>query len=140
MLATAGLLAGPAPDKATLADLRIAWNAAHRLGMRDKGQAAIAHLGCVKGLETRAGTDALIARAGEPGAVFAKIVKPGQDERFDMPAIGSSTALRAATKGIKAIAIQADGVILLERDRLIDICKNRGISLISYSAAGPDQS
>jgi DUF1009 family protein len=133
MLASEGLLAGPQLDRDTLKSLYIAWKAAFELGLRDKGQAATAYRGHLDGLETRDGTDALIARAQGPGAVLAKIVKRNQDR----PAIGPSTALLAAAKGMRAIAVEADGVLLLERERLMDICQRRGISLLSCPPSGP---
>ncbi|MCP4600585.1 MAG: LpxI family protein [Proteobacteria bacterium] len=130
LLAGPGLLAGPEPDSTELKDIDVARRAAKVLGLRDAGQAAIAFRGKVAGCEDRNGTSALIASAPGPGAVLAKVVKPGQDLRFDLPAIGPSTAILACSVGLRAIAVETGGVLLLERDRLFDICEQKGISLL----------
>ncbi len=130
LLTPKGLVAGPTPKNRTKHDIALAWKAAKRLGLRDLGQAATAYKGKVVGLEGRRGTDALLAAAPGPGAVLAKTVKPFQDRRFDLPAIGPSTILIANAVGLCAIAAEAGGVLLLERNRLIDLCHVHNISLI----------
>jgi DUF1009 family protein len=130
LISRAGLMAGPKPDAASLKDIEIAAKAARDLGIRDVGQSAIAHNGRVVGIEDRRGTDAMLAGAPGPGAVMAKVRKPGQDPRFDMPAIGPSTALAAHKAKLGAIAVEAGGVLLLEREKLFDICDDKRISLV----------
>jgi DUF1009 family protein len=130
LLTPKGLVAGPTPSVHTKTNIAIAWKAAKRLGLRDLGQAATAYDGKVVGLEDRRGTDALLAAAPGPGAVLAKTVKPFQDRRFDLPAIGPSTILIAKAVGLRAIAAEAGGVLLLERDRLISLCQRHNISLV----------
>jgi DUF1009 family protein len=137
-LAGEGHLAGPPIAPSALADLDVAWKAAKALGRRDRGQSATALCKKVTGLETKAGTDVLIASAPGPGAVLAKVVKPGQDLRFDRPAIGPATVARAHGASISAIAIEARGVLLLERDRLLDACERHRITLVGFSASGPN--
>jgi len=129
LLADRGLMAGPEPKPAVWNDICIARQGALEIGSRDRGQAAVAFKGNLVGLEGWKGTDALISRAPGPGAVLAKVVKPGQDLRFDRPAIGPSTALLAAARGMRAIAVESGGVLLLDRDRLMEICRQCDISL-----------
>jgi DUF1009 family protein len=130
LLADNGRLAGPPIDASTSTDIEVAWRAAKAHGSKDRGQAAIALRGEVAGLEGRAGTDALLASAPGPGAVLVKVVKPGQDPRFDMPAIGPATVEHAHRSAVRAIAVEAGGVLLLERDRLLDACNRHDLSLI----------
>jgi DUF1009 family protein len=120
LLADNGRLAGPPIDASTSTDIEVAWRAAKVHGSKDRGQAAIALRGEVAGLEGRAGTDALLV----------KVVKPGQDPRFDMPAIGPATVEHAHRSAVRAIAVEAGGVLLLERDRLLDACNRHDLSLI----------
>ncbi len=138
MLVGPGQHAGPPIGNGLRTTVRLAWNGALALGQKDRGQAAIAFGDRLVGLETRAGTDALIARAPGPGAVLAKIVKPGQDTRFDMPTIGPTTVRLGAAVGLSAIAVEADGVLLLQRDQVIDLCHRHGISLISMTKRACD--
>jgi len=130
LFAPLGAIAGPRLADAARADLDLAWSAALEHGSAGRGQAALAHRGRVVGREDRAGTDALLARAPGPGAVLAKVVKPGQDRRFDMPAIGPSTIIAASLVGVRAIAVEAGGVLLLHRDRVLELCEQRGVSLV----------
>ena len=61
------------------------------LGSFDVGQAAAVRDGVVGAIEAVEGTDAALRRAAAlcgRGLVVAKAAKPGQDLRFDRPAIG----------------------------------------------------
>jgi len=127
-----GLLAGPSIDTAAVADLELAWREARRLGHADRGQAVTVYRGRVVGREGREGTDALLARVPGPGAVLAKTVKPKQDRRFDMPVIGPSTIIVASMVGLRAIAVEQGGVLLLRERRVLDLCEERGVSLVGW--------
>lgn len=52
------------------------------------------------------------------GGVLAKAPKPDQDRRVDMPTIGPDTVRRAAAAGLSGIAIEADGVIVLDAEEV----------------------
>ncbi len=135
LLSPPGRLAGPSPTASTLTDLAVAWTAAKAVGRRDGGQAATARGGRVTGVEGKRGTNDLIARAGK-GAVLAKVVKPGQDRRFDLPAVGPDTARVAHAAGLTAVAVEAGGVLLLERERLVSAFDSYEISLVGYPSPG----
>lgn len=124
-----GHLAGPVAAKSTLRDLALARETAAAWGKKDKGQAAVALDRKVIAREGRKGTDALIDQAGRPGAVLAKMVKPGQDRRFDLPAVGTRTVVHAHRAGITALGVEAGGVLLLDKEAVFSACNTRGISL-----------
>jgi hypothetical protein len=80
----------------------------------------------------------MLARAGglmRPGGggVLVKLVKPRQDRRIDLPAIGPDTVAAAAAIGLVGIAIEARqnaaGTILLERDATIAAADAAGLFL-----------
>lgn len=133
LFAREGLLAGPLPDPGIRGDLEIAWQGAVSLGLRDRGQAAVAHRGRIIGLEDRRGTDALLDRVKRPGAVLAKAVKPNQDPRFDRPAVGPITAEKVGRAGLSAIGLQAGGVLILDPDRFLETCDRHGVSVVGIS-------
>ena len=135
-----GLLAGPPLSSVQNKNLSVARRAAILWGARDRGQAAIARCGRVLGRETVLGTDALIAWRGRPDSVLVKMVKPGQDRRFDLPAVGERTILRAHSKGIVAIGVEAGGVLLLDKARVFEACNLSGISLVGLSPGSPRRS
>jgi DUF1009 family protein len=99
--------------------------AARALGALDLGQTVVVKRGVVLAVEAVEGTDACIARGGAlargspPGPVVVKMVKPCQDRRFDLPAVGPATvaALRAA--GCSALAVEAGQTVLLDLAALV---------------------
>jgi hypothetical protein len=136
LLAGEGLIAGPEPGPATLRDLAVARREALAAGSRDRGQAALAFRGRPAGREGRGGTDALLAAAPGPGAVLVKVCKPGQDLRFDRPAIGPATVLAGRLVGLSAIGVEAGGCFVLEPDRVRALCDAHGISLVGLHPVG----
>jgi UDP-2,3-diacylglucosamine hydrolase len=137
ILATRGLIAGPPPDDDTTCDLRVAQAEARRAGVNGRGQAALAFRGRAAGVEDRSGTDALLARAPGPGAVLAKVAAEGQDERFDLPAIGPSTIRIARAVRLAAIGLEAGRTLILSRPRVVELCDTYGISLVGLTAVSP---
>jgi DUF1009 family protein len=90
LMAPAGALSRRSPSPEELEDINLGVQAAKELGRLDIGQCAVVRRQVVVALETVEGTDATIYRGGElagPGAVVVKMSKPGQDLRFDVPAV-----------------------------------------------------
>ncbi|MGI9389064.1 MAG: LpxI family protein [Boseongicola sp.] len=93
------------------------------LGPLDVGQSCVVHMGQVLALEAGFGTDwmlqTLTMRPDGRGGLLYKAPKPGQDRRIDFPVIGPETVDAAAAAGLSGIAIEAGGVMLLDRDESI---------------------
>jgi DUF1009 family protein len=73
---------------------------------------------------TRAWLETLASRNYEApgaGAILYKAPKPVQERRVDMPTIGPATALRAAQAGLDGIVIASEGVLVVERERIIRV-------------------
>lgn len=139
----AGLTAGPgrlgrhAPDGAARADAALGAALLAALGRFDVGQAAVVAGGRCLGIEAAEGTDALLARVGGLGAtggVLVKMAKPGQDRRFDLPAIGPRTVEGAARARLAGIALEAGAVLILERAATIAAADEAGLFLWSAAA------
>jgi len=125
----------PAPEPTSMLarDLALGLRVARALGALDVGQAAIVKDGTVLAVEAIEGTDEAIRRAhrfGGKGAVVVKAAKPGQDLRFDVPAIGPSTLEVARTCGVQAIGLEAGRTIVLERARTLTLAESCGIAII----------
>lgn len=76
------------------------------------------------------------------GAVLYKAPKPGQELRVDMPLIGLQTVLKAAQAGLSGIVIEAGGVMLLNRDQVLQALRQGNMFLwvcppATQSADGP---
>ncbi|MBM3566550.1 MAG: DUF1009 domain-containing protein, partial [Alphaproteobacteria bacterium] len=97
LLAREGAYGRLAPAPEDKDDIAAAVAAALDLGARDIGQAAVARDGYVVALEHTDGTDAMLARLAAdkppspPKGVLAKVKKPGQESRVDLPTIGPET-------------------------------------------------
>jgi DUF1009 family protein len=133
VLAPEGHLAGPLLDAAQERDVQLGEEVATLLGRADVGQTVVVKNGHVLALEAVEGTDACIRRGAElggPGVVVVKRSKPGQDERFDLPAIGPGTLEVLHAVGGRVLAIEAGKTLLLEGDRLLALANQSSITLV----------
>ncbi len=131
-LAPPGLLGRLAPDETALEDIRRGLEVAEALGRADAGQAVVVQQGIVLAIEAAEGTDRMIARAARlrregPGGVLVKMAKPQQDRRMDLPVIGVDTVEAAAAAGLRGIAVEAGGVLVLDRDAAIRCADDKGL-------------
>lgn len=123
------------PSEADLEDIRVGIEAAKELGMTDVGQAVVVQNGIVLAREDRSGTDALLKRAvalrkPDRKPVMVKIFKPMQDRRVDVPAIGLQTVEMLSRYGIGGIAVEAGGILVIERQAVIAAADAAGIFII----------
>lgn len=123
LLVKAGVLTSRSPSKSQLADIQFAWQLAKAMGGLDVGQSVAVKGRAVLAVEAVEGTDACIRRAGElchgNGFVIAKVAKPQQDMRFDVPTVGVSTLETMKAAGATVLAIEADKTILLDQPAFI---------------------
>jgi DUF1009 family protein len=141
MIAPPGLMGAVGPDEAARADVAIGCDVARSLGALDIGQAVVVQQGMVLGVEAIEGTDALLRRCGElrregSGGVLVKLKKPRQEARADLPTIGPDTVAAAAAAGLRGIAVEAAGALVVDRDRLVGAADAAGLFVI---AIAPDE-
>jgi len=134
--ATAGLLAGPAPDELAREDIRRGIAVLRAMAEADVGQAVVVQQGLILGVEAIEGTDALLARAGElrregPGGILVKLAKTGQEMRVDAPVVGPVTVQMAEAAGLRGIAIEAESTILAERAAMLKAAEAVGIFVLA---------
>ena len=134
-LAPPGQLGRFAPDAAAAADISRGVAVAQALGAVDVGQGCVVQQGLVLAVETIEGTDAMLGRAGPlrrdgPGGVLVKLLKPGQDRRVDLPALGVATVRAAAAAGLRGIAYSAGGALIADREATIAAADEAGLFLI----------
>jgi len=55
--------------------------------------------------------------------VLVKTMKPGQEMRVDLPAIGPETIDRLAEAGLRGVAIEAGCSFILEREKTLRLAK-----------------
>ncbi len=135
-IAKPGLMAGPTPDEKKLRDLDLAFNVARSLGAFDIGQSVAVRGGVVYSVEAVEGTDAALRRAAAisgKGLVVAKVAKPGQDLRFDRPAIGPATIDLLLEIGAAMLGIEANRCLILERERTMTMAQSSHLTVYGHA-------
>ena len=139
-LMPAGVMTRARPDEAAWRDIRRGVAVTRALGGVDVGQGCVVQQGIVLALEAIEGTDAMLARAGGlrregEGGVLVKLVKPGQDRRIDLPTIGPNTIAAAAAAGLRGVAAEAGGALLIEQDQTIAAADASGLFIVGIDPA-----
>ncbi len=101
----------------------------------DIGQGCVVRKGTVLAVEAFEGTDAMLRRAGSlkaDEALFVKTVKARQDFRFDVPCFGMMTLETMRESGLRAAALEAKGVILLDKPAVVEKARSWGIALLGF--------
>ena len=135
MLFQEGIYGKVKPGKEDMDDIERGWTVAKAIGAVDVGQAVVVQEGLVLAMEAIEGTDMVLSRAAQlrkPGKapIMVKVLKPGQDMRVDLPAIGLQTMEMFVKYGIGGIAVEAGGILLIEKEAVIKKADENGIFII----------
>ena len=127
-----GALGDISPDEKAHKDILRGIDVLKIMGPADIGQAVIVQDELVLGVEAVEGTAALLDRCktlkrDTKGGVLIKIRKPGQEMRIDMPTIGPDTIRQAIDTGLDGIAIDAGGMIILDKEDTIQLANQAGL-------------
>lgn len=128
-----GVLGRLAPKHKEWSDIAYGFRVAKEVGRFDVGQSIVVRGGVALAIEGMEGTDACIRRGGElghGGAVVVKVSKPGQDLRFDVPAVGPRTIETMAAAKARVLALEAQRTILLDREPLLAEADRAGIAIV----------
>ncbi len=130
LLAPLGPLTSKAPDAEQWKDIRYGIDVAKGVGRWDVGQSVVVKSRIVLAVEAIEGTDATIRRAGRPGAIVVKVSKPGQDMRFDVPAVGPNTVQVCVETKVAVLALEAGKTLLLDKQDLLQQAGASGLVII----------
>ncbi|MDR1207339.1 MAG: UDP-2,3-diacylglucosamine diphosphatase LpxI [Rickettsiales bacterium] len=72
-----------------------------------------------------------IRRGRKGSGVFAKMTKPKQDLRIDIPAIGVDTVRDVAAAGLRGIVVNAGTCFVIDRDEVLKAANRAGIFIIA---------
>lgn len=119
-------------DETAASDIERGRDVLRIMGPADVGQAIVVQDGLVLGVEAIEGTEALLRRCAElkrpgPGGVLVKLRKPKQETRVDLPTIGPETVQQAADAGLRGIAFDAGGMVVLRQDEVIAEADRLGV-------------
>lgn len=145
MLAGAGAISGRKPTGRNLASVRLGFSACKALGKFDIGQASVSEGGRVVALEGVEGTDLMLARIRQmreigrlsrqgKNGVLVKTMKPGQDMRADLPAIGPFTVDGVRRAGLRGIAVEAGHALILQRENTLRAARAADIYIYGFDA------
>jgi UDP-2,3-diacylglucosamine hydrolase len=138
LLSAAGPITRRSMKTRERSDVEFGLRVAKAVGGFEIGQTVVVKNGLVLAVEAVEGTDAAIRRGGQlsrGGAVVVKVSKPGQDLRFDVPAVGPETVRLMAEVGATVLALEAGRTILLEREELVAAAERAGIAVVAVDAS-----
>lgn len=142
-----GKLTKSKPAKNENSDIAFGFKIAKELAGMDIGQTAIVRDMAVLALEALEGTDECIMRAGnlaskkgEPSEIIiVKVAKPRQDQRFDVPVLGTRTIDSMIKIGARVLAFEAGKTLLLDRQDMISKADKNNICIIGISDDKPEK-
>lgn len=134
LLAAEGHVCGPPLKKKFERDANYGFSIAKETSRLDIGQSVVVRDGTVLAVEAFEGTNSCIKRGGEQGrgkaCTLAKVTKPNHDFRFDVPCLGDQTIKNCHQAGVQVIACEANKTLLLEKEKIEQLCQQYGITII----------
>ena len=133
----AGILTKKKPTRADQKNIARAIEVSHTIGAADIGASVVVD-NQVIAVEAAEGTARMLDRVVEmrknrkkTGGVFAKMTKPGQDLRIDIPAIGVDTVNAVADAKLKGIIVNTKTCFVVHKEEVIKIANKRGIFIMA---------
>jgi DUF1009 family protein len=134
LMPPAGLLTKRALSEQEKIDGEFGFYIAKHMGGLDIGQTVVVKDHAVMAVEAIEGTDACIKRGGllgRGGVLVAKVAKPKQDVRFDVPSVGVSTIEAMIEAGATALVIEANKTLLIDKAKVTELADAHGISIVA---------
>lgn len=133
LLAAEGHLAGPPMSERDRKDMLCGLEILSVTLPLSFGQAVVVSARAVVAVEAMEGTDRMIRRCGPllggAGGVVVKMMRPDQDDRFDLPTVGPDTLTAMADNGLTALALEANRTIILDKNRFTSLAADLSISV-----------
>jgi len=135
-MAPLGVLTERAPSEEEWRDIHFGFELAKEISKSDIGQTLVVKKQMGIAVEAIEGTDACILRGGKlsnGNAVVIKVLKPEQDTRFDLPAVGPGTIKSMRKAAATALALEAKQVLLIQREQFINLANRHKISVVGWN-------
>jgi len=114
-------------------DVLFGMDHAKRFATMDVGQTVVVKNQSVLAVEAVEGTDETIRRGAllcQSYPIICKAARANQDRRFDIPVIGLNTLKLMSKHGCKVIAVEADNILIVNRDMVIEYANSNQISIV----------
>ena len=133
----AGVQTKKKPSASDKKNLERAIEVSHTIGAADIGASVVVDKQVIA-VEAAEGTAKMLNRVIEMRAnkkkssgVFAKMTKPGQDLRIDIPAIGVDTVNAVADAHLNGIVVNTKTCFVVNRDAVVKQANKRGIFILA---------
>lgn len=133
----AGVQTKTKPTAKDKKDIERAIQVSHTIGKEDIGASVVVDKQVIA-VEAAEGTAKMLQRVVElrknhkkSSGVFAKMTKPGQDLRIDIPAIGVDTVKAVANAKLKGIVVNAKTCFVVNKPEVIKQANKLGIFIIA---------
>ena len=121
----AGVQTKTKPTKSDASDIERAIDVSHTIGAADIGASVVVDKQVIA-VEAAEGTAKMLervvamrAKKRRTSGVFAKMTKPGQDLRIDIPAIGVDTVRAVAAAHLRGIVVNTKTCFVVDRENVI---------------------
>ncbi|MDR3274465.1 MAG: UDP-2,3-diacylglucosamine diphosphatase LpxI [Endomicrobium sp.] len=134
LLAQKGLISGLKLSSNENRDVEFGYKIAKGIAGFDIGQTVVVKDMSVLAVESVEGTDECIKRAyqlGGENSIAVKVAKPNQDFRFDIPVIGINTVNILKENKIRAMAVEAGVILILDKDKVINKAKQEEVTILA---------
>ncbi|MGI9476201.1 MAG: LpxI family protein [Hyphomicrobiaceae bacterium] len=143
LLTPAGVMTGdfsPAGRSAAAAGIQLI----HDMGKFDVGQAVVMDHTRLIAIEGAEGTNGLLGRLppanlvngiAADNRVLIKAAKPEQDQRVDLPTVGTETIEKCARAGVSTVALEAGRSLIVSRAEMLQHAKAAGIAVVGLPVA-----
>jgi len=134
LLADKGILAGPKLTKEEMGNITFGFDTAKAIAGLDIGQTVVVKDMAVVAVESIEGTDECIRRGAsyaKEGVIVAKVSKPAQDFRFDVPVIGLATIDTLKDCKARAIAVESGATLMIDKPDIISTANAAGITIVA---------
>jgi len=129
-----GLLTSKELSASVKEDVDFGMKLAKQTGALDIGQSVAVKHKAIVAVEAFEGTDNLIRRAGKlarGGMTIAKVSKPKQDMRFDIPVVGLNTVKNLIRAKAACLAIEAEKTLFIDKEESIRLANKKGLAIVS---------
>lgn len=136
IMAENGLINSVKPSQSIFEDMKHGLKVAKIMADLDIGQTVLLKDRTIIAVEAVEGTDLTIKRAGNlvsSGLVMAKVSRPDQDFRFDIPTIGIDTIENLIEISAAGLVIEANKTIVLDQEEIIKKADKANLSIMSVS-------
>lgn len=128
-----GVLTRAKPSKKAQEDIEFGLPIVRSMADREIGQTVVVKNRTVIAVEAVEGTDETIKRGcalAQGDCTVIKVSRTDQDYRFDAPGIGPRTVEHLVHGHAAALALEAERVMMIDRERVLDLANKAGLAIV----------